>query len=188
MDGGYVVGGFTNSTDGDLASSNRGYGGYDFWVLKLDTAGHLISQAALGGDTDEIAYSVQQTFDNGYIIAGHNQSNNDDVSGNHGSRTTQDAWVVKLNKNLKVEPLSKNESNIKVYPTITNDIVHIDLPEEYKNAEVNMYDIFGRPIPDLSKDKKIHRLINMQSLAAGMYIIQVVNGKDVQNFKVIYQP
>jgi hypothetical protein len=33
-DGGYIVGGFSNSNDGDVSGNN---GGYDFWIVKLST-------------------------------------------------------------------------------------------------------------------------------------------------------
>jgi hypothetical protein len=50
-------------------------------------------QKCLGGTSDEIANSIQQTADGGYVVAGHAQSNNGNVTGNHGGR---DYWMVKL--------------------------------------------------------------------------------------------
>ena len=50
-------------------------------------------QKTLGGTSTEVAESIQQTIDGGYIVTGYTGSNNGDVSGNH---STQDAWVVKL--------------------------------------------------------------------------------------------
>lgn len=54
-------------------------------------------QKALGGNADDLAYSVGQTSDNGYIVAGMVMSNDGDVSGNHGG-VGFDAWVVKLDE------------------------------------------------------------------------------------------
>ncbi|GHV42257.1 hypothetical protein FACS1894187_24420 [Synergistales bacterium] len=39
------------------------------------------------------ARSIQQTSDGGYIVAGYSDSNDGDVSGNHGN---SDYWIVKL--------------------------------------------------------------------------------------------
>src|SRR5690349_17064473 len=50
-------------------------------------------QKCLGGTSGDEAYSVQQTADGGYIVAGNTTSNDFDVSGNHG---LEDFWVVKL--------------------------------------------------------------------------------------------
>ncbi|MGU3375440.1 T9SS type A sorting domain-containing protein [Chryseobacterium sp. M5A1_1a] len=89
-DGGYIVAGVASSTDGDL-TENKGSG--DYWIVKLDSSGNIQWQKSLGGTDNEIAYSVQQTVDGGYIVAGVSSSNDGDVTGNHGS---QDYWVVKL--------------------------------------------------------------------------------------------
>jgi len=89
-DGGYILAGNTKSTDGDVTGN---HGGEDFWVVKLDAAGNLAWQKTLGGNNADIASSVAQTTDGGYIVAGYTSSNNGDVSGNHGG---SDYWVVKL--------------------------------------------------------------------------------------------
>jgi len=75
-DGGYIVAGSTSSNDGDV-SGNNGPGA--FWIVKLDGGGNLIWQKCLGGSGGEQAYSIQQTTDGGFIVAGSTQSNDGDV-------------------------------------------------------------------------------------------------------------
>jgi len=41
-------------------------------------------QKSLGGTAFDIAYSIGQTTDGGFIVAGISQSNDGDVTGNHG--------------------------------------------------------------------------------------------------------
>ena len=89
-DGGYIVAGYSESTDGDITGN---HGSYDFWIVKLDPAGDLLWQKSLGGLGIDLAESIQQTSDGGYIVAGRSESNDDDVTGNHGSA---DFWIVKL--------------------------------------------------------------------------------------------
>jgi len=94
-DGGYIVAGYTMSSKGDVSDK---HGGYDVWVVKLDTDGMIAWQKCLGGVSNDLAYSIQQTSDGGYIIAGYTgskstASDDGDVSGSHGG---DDAWVVKL--------------------------------------------------------------------------------------------
>ena len=85
-DHGYIIAGNTSSNDGDVSGSHDTSGNTcDVWVVKLDTAGNIQWQKCLGGSMDDAAYSVQQTNDRGYIIAGATSSNDGDVSGNHGS-------------------------------------------------------------------------------------------------------
>ncbi|HPZ36691.1 MAG TPA: T9SS type A sorting domain-containing protein, partial [Bacteroidales bacterium] len=96
-DGGFIVAGSTSSNDGDV-SGNHGYG--DAWVVKLNSSGDIEWQKCLGGTNSDWAYSIQQTNDSGFIVAGYTHSNNGDVSGNHGY---YDYWVVKLNSSGDIE-------------------------------------------------------------------------------------
>jgi PKD repeat protein len=52
-------------------------------------------QKCLGGLRDDVASSIQQTTDGGYIVAGYSYSNDGNVTGNHGD---YDYWVVKLDR------------------------------------------------------------------------------------------
>jgi len=52
-------------------------------------------QKSFGGAQDELGYSIIQTNDRGYIIAGSTTSNDDDISGNHSIYS--DFWIVKIN-------------------------------------------------------------------------------------------
>lgn len=104
-DGGYILAGSTQSkNDGDVTGNhlywNSGEWAYlaskDAWIVKLNSAGTLEWQKCLGGTGEDTAYSVQQTTDGGYILAGSSNSTNGDVTGNHGNH---DFWIAKLNAN-----------------------------------------------------------------------------------------
>jgi len=85
-DGGYIVAGYTFSF---------GAGGYDFWVLKLNENGNVEWQKTYGGSDDEEAYSINQTDDGGYIVAGGST-----YSFEPGG---YDVWVLKLDEEGNVE-------------------------------------------------------------------------------------
>ncbi len=89
-DGGYIAAGTTVSDDGDVETN---YGSFDFWVIRLDSLGQVVWKKNYGGSGWEEALAVRQTPDGGFILAGHTESNDLDVSGNHGNK---DAWVLKL--------------------------------------------------------------------------------------------
>ena len=88
-DGGYLLGGFTGSNNGDVTVN---HGNYDYWVVKLGIHGDLQWEKTYGGTLDDIGGSMSLTADGGFIIAGNSESNNGDVTGNHGGF---DCWVVK---------------------------------------------------------------------------------------------
>ncbi|MDK2886881.1 MAG: hypothetical protein PWP54_1459, partial [Thermosipho sp. (in: thermotogales)] len=90
VDGGYVVVGYTNSNDYDIKNN---FGGFDFMLLKLDKNGKLEWERTYGGSGYDLAYSIDHTQDNGYIIAGYTNSNDGNILENKGEF---DAWIIKL--------------------------------------------------------------------------------------------
>ncbi len=96
-DGGFIVVGKTLSNNGDVFGN---HGGNDFWVVKLNVTGQVIWKKCFGGSNNDRATSVFVTSDFGYIVAGHSESNNGHVSGNHGGI---DGWVLKLDANGLIE-------------------------------------------------------------------------------------
>jgi len=76
-DGGYALTGFTASC---------GAGKYDIWLVKTDSAGNQQWNQTYGGAGTDYAYSVVQTSDGGYALAGLTDSYG---AGNY------DSWLVK---------------------------------------------------------------------------------------------
>jgi hypothetical protein len=64
-DGGYAVAGSTRSF---------GAGNADFWLVKTDADGKMFWNRTYGGTEDDVAYSVIQTRDKGYALAGYTYS------------------------------------------------------------------------------------------------------------------
>lgn len=89
-DGGYVVAGYSNSSD-SLVSGN--HGGNDFWIVKLDANGVQVWQKSFGGTSDDRAIAIQQTIDGGYVVTGHSNSKDANLTNNNGNN---DIWVIKL--------------------------------------------------------------------------------------------
>ena len=71
-DAGYIIAGFTNSF---------GAGGMDVYLIKTNASGDTLWTRTYGGTDNDPGYSVQQTSDTGYIVAGatHSFGAGDDV-------------------------------------------------------------------------------------------------------------
>ena len=78
FDGGFLILGRTESF---------GSGKRDIWLLKINSNGNEEWNMTFGGEKDDEGYSILNTLDYGYIIAGSTYS--DDLE-------TSDAWLIKL--------------------------------------------------------------------------------------------
>jgi hypothetical protein len=80
-DGGYVVGGYTSATGSSTS---------DAWLIRTDALGNKLWDRKRGGSDDDVAQSVAQAPDGGYVLAGWAWP---------GSTLGQDLWLVKTGAN-----------------------------------------------------------------------------------------
>ena len=92
-DGGYIATGQTRSNNGDIPNNQ---GDFDAWIIKIDANGNLEWSKTFGGTNGDIVNDVQQTINGEYLIVGQTQSNNGDITNNHGYI---DLWIIKLQTN-----------------------------------------------------------------------------------------
>lgn len=119
-DGGYMLGGSsgsgpsavsilkpnaksTTTTTADLFSkSEKSRGNMDYWIVKLDKQGHIEWQKTYGGQYADVLRSMEQTTDNGYILAGYSNSpvSGDKTANNKG---VGDFWIIKINDTGEIQ-------------------------------------------------------------------------------------
>ncbi len=99
INGGYILAGSAYSTDGDILWGNPRVTDGKYWVIKLDDDGNMLWQKRYGGSsTFEYATSVQVTSSGKYIVSGHSQSSDGDISTPKGGGNP-DLWVIWLENN-----------------------------------------------------------------------------------------
>jgi len=106
-DGGYIVAGETTSF---------GAGNYDLLVIKLNLSGDIQWAKTFGGTQYEYAYSICQTSDGGYIVAGYTYS----------SEAGDYDFLI-----LKIEPdgsMAQNCPWYSVNPTVTSPTLSTTSP------------------------------------------------------------
>ncbi len=96
-DGGYALAGYTNSS---------GAGGHDFWLVRTDAFGVTQWSRTYGGTSDDYAYSLVQTSDGGYAIAG--QTNSYGAGGG-------DFWLVKSDVESGLAQTGLTDNSITLY-------------------------------------------------------------------------
>ena len=88
VDGGYIIAGSTRSF---------GIGRFDVWLVKTDSNGNEQWSKTFGGSEEDAAWSVQQTVDGGYIVAGYTHS----FGVGHS-----DVWLIKLSMGGNQPPIA----------------------------------------------------------------------------------
>ncbi|ESU24937.1 hypothetical protein FEDK69T_04940 [Flavobacterium enshiense DK69] len=174
-DGGYIVGGFSNSNDFDVTGN---HGNFDYWVVKLTNTGIIQWQKSLGGSGIDKITLIKQTTDGGYAIAGYSNSNNNDVSGNHGD---YDYWIVKLSSTLSTDE-STFENLFSVYPNPMNNELHVNINGNTLDLPYIIYDQSGRSIIT-GKLSDYKNVIKTGNLSKGVYILSIGNKTNIKIIK-----
>jgi len=100
-DRGYILGGSSVSdSSGDKTENSKG--DWDYWLVKIDSTGIVQWDKTIGGNSDDVLRSLQQTTDGGYVLGGWSSS---DISGDKTENSTglSDCWVVKLDASGTVQ-------------------------------------------------------------------------------------
>ncbi len=100
-DGGYLLGGFSNSgISVDKTEACNGLN--DYWLVKTDVTGNIEWQNTIGSDGNDYLISIVQTSDGGFFLGGYSNSG---ISGDktESSQGYLDYWVVKIDDSGNIE-------------------------------------------------------------------------------------
>jgi len=176
-DGGFVIGGGTNSNDHDI-SNNLGAG--DVWLYKISSDGTLEWEQSYGGSRDENLIELfYNESENSYVGIGSHAS----LNGNLPSTGIDSVYNVFITK-LDVTPTSaksiQQPEAVSVYPNPSTGKFTISSSQPV--LQVNVYNQIGG-IVYTSTSKEI----DLSNQSKGMYIIQIKTSNKSEVLKVILE-
>ena len=177
-DYGYALTGLSGSSNGNATFN---HGNYDYWIIKTDSLGTIEWQKSLGGTNFDNAYSIIEKNTNEYVIAGSSNSNDGDVTGNHG---LEDFWIVKLNNSVGINEHTLS-SNIKLFPNPVGNFLNVEFPFLI-NDKVSISIL--NPIGEIIQENNLrlnNEAINVGNLKQGIYFLKVLAGDNYFTAKFI---
>lgn len=94
-DNGYILGGSTDSNDGDIQSGAKGY--KDYWVVKIDSIGNIEWEQTYGRNFHDNLRSICVIPEEGYFLAGTKKRN---VG---VAKYDDDIWILKIDLDGNIE-------------------------------------------------------------------------------------
>ncbi len=166
-DGGFIITGWTYS---------YGAGGSDVYLIKIDAAGQTKWTKTFGiSNTDDAGASIQQTSDEGYIIAGWLHY---PIGGDY------DLYLIKTDS-LGSSGVEEVETKTTLAPELnTQSPAHGVLNFSFflptlNRVKVELYDIAGKKISVLADGEKPagwHHLTQNPGLPSGIYYLRLSTG------------
>lgn len=168
IDDAYLLSGYAKAEKYNEQAENEGI--EDYVVVKIDIEGKELWRQAIGGKGSDRLQGTIKSRDGAYILAGTSDSGADrDKDAKNQGR--EDYWIVKLlDKDTK---LQTDVQKLELYPNPAEDYVNILVHEDFKEADLQIYDMFGALIYEQKVKQKITPL-NVQQLHTGSYIVKIV--------------
>ncbi len=171
-DSGYMFVGLSNSTD---ISIKGNHGNEDILLFRVDTVGKKYWHKWLGGSAVDIpSHIIEREKIGGYIISGMTNSNDSNVTNNHGS---VDLWLARIGGpgGTGVVGFEHEGITINLYPNPTQDFVHIDLPMSLTAHEMRIYNSLGETV----LKSRFTTEVDVKQLGCGVYYLTLFDGDTI---------
>jgi len=151
QDGGYIIAGYTDS---------YGAGNGDFYLIKTNASGDTLWTKTYGGSSSDAGWSVRQTVDGGYIIAG--------VTASFGTGG-YDVYFVKTDANGNVgteRGQGFERPRVQVFKITPNPFISFASVPGHEAERFSLYDVSGRKVGTYRGDRV------GEGLSQGVYFVR----------------
>jgi hypothetical protein len=163
-DGGFVMCGLSNSTDGDVTGFHAALFEPDVWVAKLSASGILQWQRCCGGTGQDESFNVAEISSGVFVVTAFSYSNDGDVSGNHGNA---DGWIFRITGGVSIA--SNDDTNISVYPNPFTNSITVDV---VSNSKISVFNNQGQLVYNQSLVNSKNN-IDLSELSVGFYTVVI---------------
>ncbi|MDN3724698.1 T9SS type A sorting domain-containing protein [Aequorivita sp. SDUM287046] len=171
----YMLAGYGNSNiSGDKTENSNG--GYDYWLVKLNVSGSIISQNSIGGSADESGPYIRPTAGGNFAMFCSSDSN---ISGDksENNRGLDDYWVFETTAAILGIPNKGFDTEISAYPNPTNGRFIINLGTKYPEISVAITNMLGQLVS--STTYKNAQMLDVEiNGAAGIYFATLTTPND----------
>ena len=154
---GFLLGGYTQA-EGRMEADDE-----KFWMLYVDQNGNEQWRKHVKGESgkrEERLSDIKLNRDGSIILAGTS-----------AEELGKENWkIIKLG-DKQIDQLIEKQ-NIKIYPNPVSDYAYVEVGFDFKEAEINLYDMSGRQLQTLKTKNKVTK-INTQALIQGAYLVMV---------------
>jgi hypothetical protein len=173
INGGFAVTGYLSAFSA---------GGKDMYLLLTDDQGNFILGKNYGGLGDEEGFSVDATFDGGYISAGITESYGPGIQAVYvvlgdSVGETDDDTVIEFLDPLPVPDLTSSSEQGQLWPSALSpgDPLHLRLNVPPGNAKAQVFDLRGTVVATFPVQQQ-ETTTHLPDLAPGHYSLVVADG------------
>jgi hypothetical protein len=187
-DGGYLIGGNSNSVDGDINCNESLPGTYTGWLVKLDASGEIAWQRCLGSQVNNSLTAIHILGQEHYLIGGGTRANGGDVDCDLKGQT--DIWLVELMDTLTslqaAEPATKPGITARPNPAKHWVSFTYELPMGMSEAVLEVADATGRLLgSEKLSNTKGQSLWDIRGMSAGVYYYRLTGNGFAKSGKLI---
>ncbi|MBA3285121.1 MAG: T9SS type A sorting domain-containing protein, partial [Nitrosopumilus sp.] len=185
FDGGYWVGGITNS---DLGAeiSEPPIGDFDYWIIKIDSIGNKIWDKRFGGPSGNFLTDFILLPDSSIMLFGSADSGTSSIKTDPG-KGASDYWLVHFYYGpnpVGIKDVNETIYNYSVYPNPASYFITIEMKENNNPFTFTLKDLVGRKI--LSRHIQSNQTIDISEYPSSLYLYEIITNENiVLNGKIV---